>query len=270
MRYLLHVEKAIARLGYVKPEYAHSLAILLEEFEGAHPQQVARHFRQHGTPLSAEEKRVLGFRANADLTAEAADALTLRGPLKPQKGLDVTLLDATFSYYRQRGVTAALAAGYDRFKIDGPFDCDGCRRLNKTIVTSEYLAELPPPDCTRDACGIGMRLSIDYVGELLDGLGERGRAELADAYCALEAISAAPSPRLRVSIKDYHSLGEPGRYHFDFEFHCSDCGGYLIKMPDNDEDQVLCTACGAPFGTAPEVREQCTSIAKRYMADNGL
>ncbi len=242
----------------------HSLAILLEEYEGAHPQQVARHFRQHGTPLSSEEKRALGFRANADLTAEAADALTLRGPLKPQKGLDATLLDATFSYYRQRGVTAALAAGYDRFKIDGPFDCDGCRRLNKTIVTSEYLAELPPPDCSQEACGIGMHLSIDYIGELLDDLGENGSAEL------VEAFRTRGQPKLLAAIKGCRSLGEPGRYHFDFEFHCSGCGGYLIKMPDNDKDQVLCTACGAPFGTAPEIREQCTSIAKKYMAENGL
>lgn len=68
MRYLPYVESAIARLGYLKPEYAPDLAVLLDKHEGQHPRQVARLFRQLGSPLSADQKRALNIRTNADMT----------------------------------------------------------------------------------------------------------------------------------------------------------------------------------------------------------
>ncbi len=170
MRYLPHIEVAIRRLGYIKPEYAAALAVLMEDHEGLHPHQIARLFRQTGSQLPAETKRALGVRSNADMSAEAADALTQRGLASPLKGLDATLLDASFSYFRTRSVEDAARAGRDSFKVDGMFsaDCAGCRRLDGSKVTSVFLEQVPPSDCGREACGIGMRLHIDFVGELVE------------------------------------------------------------------------------------------------------
>lgn len=170
MRYLSHIEKSISRLGYVKPEYAPTLAIIMEEHEGQHPHQIARLFRQHGQPLPAEIKRQLGIRTNTDMTAEAVDALTQRGLSEPIKGLEYTLLDASFGYFRERSVTQARDAGYDRFKISGMFagECVGCARMNGQIATGDILADLPPHDCERQACGLGLTLNIDFIQELVD------------------------------------------------------------------------------------------------------
>lgn len=169
MRYLPFIERSIARLGYVKAEYATDLAILMEENEGSHPHQIARLFRQHGEPLDASSKRSLGIRANADMTAEALDALTQRGLSEPIKALELTLLDAAFSYFRQRSVDQAIAAGYDRFQVDGPFqaECPGCKRLNGSMADSSVLRKLPPPDCAREACAISLMLRIDFVEQLI-------------------------------------------------------------------------------------------------------
>jgi hypothetical protein len=55
-------------------------------------------------------------------------------------------------------------------------------------------------------------------------------------------------PVLSISILNYAQIaGCPEQYHFNFEFHCSDCGGYLISTPDDENDPVRCTACGAAF-----------------------
>ncbi|WP_108462587.1 hypothetical protein [Devosia naphthalenivorans] len=169
MRYLPHIEKAISRLGYIKPEYAPALAILMEENEGHHPHKIGRLFRQIGIQLSAQSKRDLGIRANADMTVEAIDALTEKGRTAPLKGLEATLLDAQFSYFRERSVRSGLTSGRDRFKIDGMFtlECDGCRRLDGEIATSAFLSKLPPPDCQKEACAIGIQLNIDFIQELV-------------------------------------------------------------------------------------------------------
>ncbi|MGY3449778.1 hypothetical protein [Bradyrhizobium sp. USDA 4353] len=66
---------------------------------------------------------------------------------------------------------------------------------------------------------------------------------------------------LSISILNYEPIpGRPDEYHFNFEFHCTECGGYLIRMPDSEDQHVCCTACGVAFGTLASVKERCRSI----------
>jgi hypothetical protein len=70
------------------------------------------------------------------------------------------------------------------------------------------------------------------------------------------------APVLSISILNYAPIpGCPDQYHFNFEFHCSDCGGYLISMPDDENDPVRCTACGVAFDRLAKVNDTCRSIA---------
>jgi DNA-directed RNA polymerase subunit RPC12/RpoP len=70
------------------------------------------------------------------------------------------------------------------------------------------------------------------------------------------------APALSISILNYAQIpGCPDQYHFNFEFHCSDCGGYLISQPDDEDDPVRCTACGVAFDRLAKVKDACRSIA---------
>lgn len=56
---------------------------------------------------------------------------------------------------------------------------------------------------------------------------------------------------LQISIKDITPIeGSKTAFHFNFEFCCTSCGGYLLHLPDDatDESDVSCTACGQLFG----------------------
>ncbi|MGB8400373.1 MAG: hypothetical protein WCE35_16395, partial [Bradyrhizobium sp.] len=76
---------------------------------------------------------------------------------------------------------------------------------------------------------------------------------------------------LAISILDYVPIpGYPGQYHFNFEFHCSDCGGYLVSTPDDENDPVRCKACGAAFDTLAKVKDACRSIALEEMKSRKL
>jgi len=80
------------------------------------------------------------------------------------------------------------------------------------------------------------------------------------------AATRQAAPVLAISILNYAPMpGHPDQYHFNFEFHCSDCGGYLISTPDNENDPVCCTACGAAFDTLSKVKEACRAIAIEEM-----
>lgn len=80
------------------------------------------------------------------------------------------------------------------------------------------------------------------------------------------AAMGRAAPVLSISIIDYEQVPNcPDQYHFNFEFHCSDCGGYLITTPDDESDPVRCTACGVPFDTLAEVKNSCRSIALEEM-----
>lgn len=172
MKFLPHVERSIQRHGYIKPEYATDLAIMMEELEGSHPHKIARAFRQRGTPLPKETKKLLGIRSNADMTAEAMDALTQKGLSEPMKGFEITLLDASFDYFRH-GAAKSLAGTevekYATYHINRAWpDCAGCLRLDGTEIDPNNLGTLPPPDCARDTCAIGITPRVDFIQQALD------------------------------------------------------------------------------------------------------
>lgn len=73
---------------------------------------------------------------------------------------------------------------------------------------------------------------------------------------------------LQISIASYRQdAGNPATYHFDFEYHCDDCGGYQVTIPDNPEESstVTCTACGRPFGTYLAVQTLCRWLGEQEM-----
>lgn len=63
-----------------------------------------------------------------------------------------------------------------------------------------------------------------------------------------------------ISIKDLAPIpNSETEFHFNFEFHCEDCGGYMMHVPDNPDDHSMtsCTACGKEYGTYLAVRAFC-------------
>ena len=74
------------------------------------------------------------------------------------------------------------------------------------------------------------------------------------------------APLLSISIRDYAEIpGSKDQFHFNFEFHCGDCGGYLIRTPGDEREPVHCTACGAAFDTLAKMKEACRTIAMKEL-----
>jgi hypothetical protein len=70
------------------------------------------------------------------------------------------------------------------------------------------------------------------------------------------------APTLSISIMDYAEIpGSPDQYHFNFEFHCGVCGGYVISTPDAESEPVRCKACGIAFDTLAKINDACRMIA---------
>ena len=126
-KYLPHVERSVRRLGYLKADSILELASLMDEYDGHHPHQIARKFRQTGSPLSRDEKKAIGLRANADMTTEALASLTEKGLSSPIKGIEATLLDASFAFFRLRSTQGLLGTElepYTKFHIRSAWpDC---------------------------------------------------------------------------------------------------------------------------------------------------
>jgi hypothetical protein len=168
-RYRKHVAAAIERLGYIKPEYADALSELIAQNEDAHPHQIARLFRKSGTQLQKDTKRALGIRANAEMSREAAGALTQRGLSSPLKGLDATLLAAVFSCLREQTAQRHPATGHCRLEAGPTFlDCAGCQRLNGQPVSQELKDGTPPPDCEKEACSLTFQWRIDFLAAAVE------------------------------------------------------------------------------------------------------
>lgn len=111
---------------------------------------------------------------------------------------------------------------------------------------------------------------IEYRMIVEDGGGTL--ADLARRYPLYRDLLFPPSkatrgvPVLSITILDYEQVPEhPGQYHFNFEFHCSDCGGYLINTPPDENAPIRCTACGVSFDTLAKVKDTCRSIALEEM-----
>lgn len=86
-----------------------------------------------------------------------------------------------------------------------------------------------------------------------------------------KASATRQSPMLSISILNYEQMrDDPDQYHFNFEFHCSDCGGYVINTPDVESDSVRCTACGAAFDSLAKVKDTCRSMALEEMKTRKL
>ncbi len=170
MKYLKHILSAIERLDYVRYEYATMLAILLEDGGSATPRDLARLFRSFGTPLGPEERKALGLHPNALLTEEALAALTDLGRQDPIHALETTLQAASWSFARESIVQAGARVGGGKFCVEGKFgECRGCRRLNGQIVTKDFLDAIPPIDCTREACALGLKPHTEPERKLVEG-----------------------------------------------------------------------------------------------------
>jgi hypothetical protein len=101
-------------------------------------------------------------------------------------------------------------------------------------------------------------------------------AELADRYPQYRKVLFPPpkgvrkkrAPLLSIAVLNYSEIpGSPDQYHFNFEFHCTDCGGYLITTPDVESDPVHCTACGAEFESFAKMKDACRMIALDKMKE---
>lgn len=170
MKYLKHVLLAIERLDYVRFEYAAMLAILLEDGGTASPRDLARLFRSFGTPLEPEARKALGLHPNALLTEEALAALTDLGRQDPIHALETTLEAASWSYARESVVATGARVGGAKFCVEGKFgECRGCRRLNNQVVTKDFLTAIPPIDCTREACALGLKPYVEPSRPLVKG-----------------------------------------------------------------------------------------------------
>jgi hypothetical protein len=129
--FLPHVREAIHALGYVRPEYDHSLAILLDSRPGEHPHAIARFYRKLEPQIDAAKKKELGLRANTLFSVEAMQSLTDKGLKTPKHAHEVTLLRATFRYFHFQRIDAAKQLGAHQFRVSTLIDgCPACRHLN--------------------------------------------------------------------------------------------------------------------------------------------
>jgi len=259
MRYLPFIEASITRLGRVKLECASDLALLMEKHEGLHPHQIARLFRQTGDQLSKEEKRAIRIRSNADMTSQAAAALTDKGLQSPIKALEVTLLDAALAYFRHRKIQSILnspIAKYAKFYIDTiSTDCHLCLPYKGQEVGTDHIKNILRQDCPRDVCVIELMPRIDFIQQAIDRRDAREFDSLQSKV-----------PNIRISIKDYTHEGGSS-YYFNFEFHCVACGGHIMDAPDDGSDtgEASCKSCGAIFGLFGDIRALAEYIAKQEL-----
>jgi hypothetical protein len=174
-RFLKHVQASIQRLGFIKPEYAGVISRMMDVYEGEHPRQIARRFRQIGDQLPREDKRAMGIRVNADMTVQAANALTQRGLSEPLKGLENTILDASIALFRERTAQQNPPAHTHCWLEVSPIfsDCSGCNRMKGARVTAEVMASIPPTDCEREACSLGYQWRADYLAAAVESYKQR-------------------------------------------------------------------------------------------------
>jgi hypothetical protein len=162
---LNRVREAIDALGYIKPEYDHTLAILIEGFPGEHPFAIAPWYRKQGNQLSPEDKRRYGIRRNAYFSRQAYDCLTEKGREKPIQALESTVLRATFGTLRDKNLEVAktLSVRTDLtviMKAHKAFDdCEGCRLIDGKLMSVADVANfVSAPMCNRQACAVAFTM----------------------------------------------------------------------------------------------------------------
>ena len=77
-------------------------------------------------------------------------------------------------------------------------------------------------------------------------------------------------PNLLVKINSVSDDAEPGGHNVNFEFCCKECGGFILHLPD-DQDQrgpAVCKACGLVFGSYGEVFALCKHLAQNAVKND--
>ena len=165
--FLPFAEEAVKALGYIEPSHIRTLALLQSLCVTHHPREVGTKYRKRGEQLSREEKKALGLRSNTFYSREAFDALTDKGKKSPILAYENTLLRGSFSYFRSTSIGSSVGVKHAHLKYSRMFaDCDTCAKLKPTIIQPKQADWRPPSSCERDACGIMLRLEIDFIAAL--------------------------------------------------------------------------------------------------------
>lgn len=113
---------------------------------------------------------------------------------------------------------------------------------------------------------------LEYRMIVEDGGGDL--QDLIDRYPKYRDLVFRPAKRakrvtkLTISIKNYWRLpDQPGQYHFEFEFCCTECGGYLLNIPDDARQKAKCVACDREFGSVESINNRCRRIGLRELKD---
>lgn len=145
--------EAIERLGYIKPEFEGTIAVLLEQSCLRGPGAVATWYCGVGDQISSEEKRALGLGSTTRFSRNALELLTERGRRNLLRAHVATLDDGLRRLRWQDSCGKAYDQGTDRLKIIGPHrDCRGCLGLSGRTISSRDAVLLPPAECDMELC----------------------------------------------------------------------------------------------------------------------
>jgi hypothetical protein len=152
---LAYARDAIDRLGYIRPEFDGTIAVLLEQSRSRGPAAAADWYHAVGEQISLQEKQALGLGSTTRFSRNALDALTERGRMYALRAHLLTLEHALRRVRWQDACKAAHDQGTDRLKIMGPHrDCRGCLGLSGKHIASSDTTLLPPAECDLELCQI--------------------------------------------------------------------------------------------------------------------
>ena len=165
MSTIFWAEEAIRSLGYLKPETAKLIAMLIEENPTQHPRAIATSYRKEGEQIAKEEKKRLGIRANSFMSKDALDDLTEKGLANPLAAHEQTILRASLAVSRARRISSEQEQGVTQWKFSGAGsdDCAGCKRLEDEVISIDEALPTGPYDCGRDACAAFYMAQMDYL-----------------------------------------------------------------------------------------------------------
>lgn len=123
------------------------------EADGLGYDQIARNIRSRGAPLSADEKRALGMRANAKVGSGFVEALTAKGREAP---MDAPFLLVQYVMH-QESLKRHRESGEGDFQMElvavkDDRTCDAARKRDGEIFNVDDVPELPLPDCDAEYC----------------------------------------------------------------------------------------------------------------------
>lgn len=165
------VDEAIGTLGYIKPEAAEKLVLLIDKNKDTHPKAIATSHRKEGPQITKDEKKKMGIRANAFFSEKAQQELTKKGLENPLIAHEQTILRASLAASRAQRISKEQAQGIEQWKFSGagPEDCAGCRRLEDKVISIDDAVPTGPHDCGRDACAVYYMAHMDYLQHAAPG-----------------------------------------------------------------------------------------------------